>query len=109
MGVSGEFRYLGPDFSSLASVRPVNAMTFPFSLAIGNITRLRNFAYIAAVAGPPAPGSPEPGLPDSAAFAESGMAERLGFARSGPAAPSPSFQENSPEARISSSLNSFFR
>src|SRR5581483_11358605 len=50
MGVSGEFKYLGPLLSSVASVRPVNAMTFPFSLAIGNITRLRNFEYIAETA-----------------------------------------------------------
>src|SRR5205814_10517062 len=46
MAVSGEFRYLGPAFSSVESVRPVKAMTFPASLAIGNITRLRNLEYM---------------------------------------------------------------
>src|SRR6476646_8497786 len=46
MAVSGEFRYLGPAFSSVESVRPVNAITRPLSLAIGNITRLRNLEYM---------------------------------------------------------------
>src|SRR6202521_55111 len=55
MEVSGEFKYFGPDFSSAASVRPVNAITFPASLAIGNITRLRNLEYMAEVVGPFAP------------------------------------------------------
>src|ERR1700722_20253252 len=62
MEVSGEFKYLGPDFSSTASVRPVNAITFPASLAIGNITRLRNLEYMAASRtsdlGPPTLASP---------------------------------------------------
>src|SRR5947199_5518392 len=48
MGVSGEFRYLVPAFSSLESVRPVKAMTLPASLEIGNIARLRNLEYIAS-------------------------------------------------------------
>jgi ribonuclease R len=39
--------------------------------------------YSGNVRGPQAPGSPEPGLPDRAAFARSGMAERAGFARAG--------------------------
>ena len=43
MGVSGEFRYFGPAFSSVASVRPVKAMILPLSLAMGNVMRLRNF------------------------------------------------------------------
>jgi hypothetical protein len=42
MGVSGELRYLGPDFSSLARVRPVKAMTLPPSLQMGKTMRLRN-------------------------------------------------------------------
>src|SRR5438876_9643568 len=46
MAVSGELRYFGPAFSSVESVRPVKAMTFPASLAIGNITRLRNLEYM---------------------------------------------------------------
>src|SRR5581483_1117249 len=46
MAVSGEFRYLGPAFSSVASVRPVKAMTRPLSLAIGNMIRLRNLEYM---------------------------------------------------------------
>src|SRR5215475_8166645 len=46
MAVSGEFKYFGPAFSSVASVRPVNAMTRPLSLAMGNMTRLRNLEYI---------------------------------------------------------------
>ena len=66
--VSGEFRYFGPDFSSFASVCPCNAMIFPFSLAIGNMIRSRNLEYIAAVAAPLEPGSPE-----RAAFARSGV------------------------------------
>jgi len=41
------------------------------------------------VCGPQASGSPEPGLPDRAAFARSGMAERAGFARAGVEEPSP--------------------
>src|SRR5438876_12112494 len=45
MAVSGELRYLGPAFSSVESVRPVKAMTFPASLALGNVTRLRNLEY----------------------------------------------------------------
>src|ERR1700722_15742700 len=48
MGVSGEFKFFGPDFSSVARVRPVKAITLPASLAIGNITRLRNLEYMAA-------------------------------------------------------------
>src|SRR5437899_11678833 len=47
MAVSGELRYFGPAFSSVESVRPVNAITFPASLAMGNITRLRNLEYMA--------------------------------------------------------------
>src|SRR5215467_11797665 len=47
MGVSGEFRYFGPAFSSVERVRPVKAMTLPASLLMGNITRLRNLEYIA--------------------------------------------------------------
>src|ERR1700692_2041790 len=58
MAVSGEFKYFGPAFSSVASVLPVNAMILPASLAIGNITRLRNLEYMAAERvsdfGPPA-------------------------------------------------------
>src|SRR5215472_2577033 len=50
MGVSGEFRYFGPALSSLERVRPVKAMTLPPSLLIGNMTRLRNFAYTAETA-----------------------------------------------------------
>ncbi len=50
-GVSGEFIYFGPDFSSESSARAVNAITLPCSLAIGNVIRLRNRAYI----GPPEP------------------------------------------------------
>src|SRR5207302_1584112 len=46
MAVSGELRYFGPAFSSVESVRPVKAMTFPASLAMGNITRLRNLEYM---------------------------------------------------------------
>src|ERR1700722_16338402 len=48
MAVSGEFKYLGPAFSSVARVRPVKAMILPASLAMGNMTRLRNLEYIAA-------------------------------------------------------------
>src|SRR5208283_2805859 len=48
MPVSGEFRYFGPAFSSVARVRPVNAMILPASLVMGNITRLRNLEYMAA-------------------------------------------------------------
>ncbi len=86
--------YFGPDLSCVASVRPVNAIIFPFSLAIGNMMRLRNLEYMADVARPPAgPGSPA----------------RAAFARSGVVAPSaPSFHENKPEARIISSLKSAF-
>src|SRR5450755_2937149 len=47
IGVSGEFRYFGPAFSSVARVRPVNAITLPASLAMGNMTRLRNLEYMA--------------------------------------------------------------
>src|SRR5207248_10744779 len=46
MAVSGELRYFGPAFSSVESVRPVKAMTVPASLAMGNITRLRNLEYM---------------------------------------------------------------
>src|SRR5581483_7182544 len=45
MDVSGELRYLGPDFSSVERVRPVKAMILPESLEIGNMTRLRNLEY----------------------------------------------------------------
>src|SRR5271154_6911664 len=48
MPVSGEFKYFGPDFSSVARVLPVKAMILPASLAIGNMTRLRNLEYIRA-------------------------------------------------------------
>src|ERR1700751_2595801 len=51
IGVSGEFRYFGPAFSSVARVRPVKAMTLPASLAMGNMTRLRNLEYMAAAVG----------------------------------------------------------
>src|SRR6266481_9320106 len=48
MVVSGEFKYFGPAFSSVESVRPVNAITRPLSFAIGNVIRLRNLEYIEA-------------------------------------------------------------
>ena len=39
---------MGPDFSSVARVRPVKAMTLPASLEMGNMTRLRNLEYMEA-------------------------------------------------------------
>src|SRR5271155_2288191 len=98
MPVSGEFKYFGPDFSSVARVRPVKAMILPASLVMGNITRLRNLEYIA----------------------DAGFGLRLSGFGSGseskfPPCPSkeridedgaPSFQENSPLSRSTSSLNS---
>src|SRR6266403_664484 len=50
MAVSGELRYLGPDFSSVERVRPVKAMMRPESLAMGKMMRLRNLEYIASAA-----------------------------------------------------------
>ena len=41
-GRLGELRYLGPDLSSVARVRPVKAMTLPLSLQMGKMMRLRN-------------------------------------------------------------------
>src|ERR1700722_17630505 len=46
MAVSGEFKYFGPAFSSVARVRPVKAMIFAASLVMGNMTRLRNLEYM---------------------------------------------------------------
>src|SRR5580658_7877560 len=98
MGVSGEFRYLGPDFSSAARVRPVKAITFPASLEMGNITRLRNLEYMEAgvgrwslFVGPSVVGSCDPSV------------------RDGDARESSCFHENKPLSRRTSSVNSCFR
>ena len=53
MAVSGEFRYFGPALSSVASARPVKAMTLPASLVMGNMMRLRKREYNAEFSPPP--------------------------------------------------------
>src|SRR5689334_23133972 len=103
MGVSGEFRYFGPAFSSVERVRPVNAITLPASLQIGNMTRLRNFEYIAERASGVRRRASE--LSDSGVDARS-----LDSARddNDSAERSSCFHENRPLSRRTSSLNSFF-
>src|SRR5271165_4470825 len=101
MAVSGELRYFGPAFSSVERVRPVKAMTLPASLAMGNMTRLRNLEYMEAAVGllssvfgclestsPPCPSTERP--------------DKDG-------APSSCFQEKRPLSRRTSSGNSDFR
>src|SRR5205085_1266966 len=91
MGVSGEFRYLGPAFLSVLRVRPVKAMTFPPSLQMGNRTRLRNLEYMA----------------DGFRLSAIGFMPPDGRS---PTTDSPSsFHENSPLARSVSSSKSRFR
>src|SRR5690349_5468186 len=120
MGVSGEFKYLGPDFSSVARVRPVKAITLPASLAIGNITRLRNLEYMAASFEARVSGSepdavfPFGALPSvgcSGRALDSGgplVAERPPSARDDGDVSS-CFHENKPLSRRTSSLNSPFK
>src|SRR5580700_3818278 len=98
MPVSGEFKYFGPAFSSAARVRPVKAMILPASLAMGNITRLRNLEYMADagfglwISGFGAGSeSKSPPCPSKERTDEDGA---------------PSFQENRPLSRSASSLNS---
>src|SRR5579872_833786 len=93
MAVSGEFRYFGPAFSSVARVRPVKAMTLAASLLIGNMTRFRNFEYIAEIA---ASGF---GLPASGFGPPTSDLGEL----------SSCFHENNPLSRRTSSLNSPLR
>src|SRR6266700_1709884 len=66
MAVSGEFKYLGPAFSSVERVRPVNAIMRPLSFVIGNMIRLRNLEYMAerpaSGFGLRAPEKPAPGF-----------------------------------------------
>src|SRR6202044_673619 len=99
MGVSGEFRYFGPDFSSVARVRPVKAIILPASFAIGNITRLRNLEYMRAsgfwlcVSGGTFE-SKSPPCPSKERTDKDGA---------------PSFQENNPLSRKTSSLKSAAR
>src|SRR5215468_11062645 len=100
MGVSGEFKYFGPAFSSVERVRPVKAMTLPASLAIGNMTRLRNLEYIAERASGvrrPASASGDDARSLDSARDDSDSVDR-----------SSCFHENSPLSRNTSSLNSFF-
>ena len=50
-GVSGEFTYFA-GLCSAKSTRPLNAITSPVSLQIGNITRPRNRSYIFPLSSP---------------------------------------------------------
>src|SRR6185437_4907612 len=106
MAVSGEFRYFGPAFSSEERVRPVKAMTLPFSLAMGNITRLRNLEYMAAGAGPVVLAFGAGLCAKSPPCLSKGGRDKDGAPSLEPA---PSFQENRPLSRRTSSANSFFR
>src|SRR5579864_4053263 len=107
MAVSGEFKYFGPDFSSVARVRPVNAMTFPASLAMGNITRLRNLEYMAEsfVLLLASSFGSDSGSLDSGGPLES---ERPASTRDDRGTVSSCFHENNPLSRNTSSLNSPF-
>src|SRR5579864_162705 len=106
MGVSGELRYLGPDFSSVERVRPVKAMTLPASLEMGNMTRLRNLEYMASPGGSPGASPESRVLSPEAGRSKFAVFSGLGTRDSGLGA---SFQENRPLSRRTSSLNSPFR
>src|SRR5580765_961199 len=114
MGVSGEFRYFGPDFSSAASVRPVKAMTLPASLEIGNMTRLRNLEYMEAASGfrlPASGTSRSPPCPSKVRTDKDGAPadpRSLDSARDDNVEGATSFQENRPLSRRTSSVNSSF-
>src|SRR5215831_20981704 len=108
MGVSGEFKYFGPAFSSVERVRPVKAMTLLASLAMGNITRFLNFEYMAERAS----GTAASGfrLPASRSSATGADARSLDSARDDRESGERSsfFHEKRPLSRRTSSLNSFF-
>src|SRR5579862_2653147 len=120
MPVSGELRYFGPAFSSVERVHPVKAITLPASLAMGNMTRLRNLEYMAErasgfgrrssreSASPPCPSkerTDKGGATPDARCLDSARDDTVGGRDDG----SSCFQEKRPLSRRTSSLNSFLR